>query len=438
MVFFAVLVSFLLGVNAHAYLDTSVARGDSETLYQSPKNYVEKCVITRNLPFAETRRSPKKEEKLCSIDLHVDAKVGVCPKYGSTNPALDIYQLAEEANKLRFEADVCTNAAIEPDPTKIAKFKASVSCSYTPSIIGYYHLSQFLNGPVTPAAVLRTYDAEMHRAQREKAMNALSKVPSKRDALIAKTWNGEWGKAYNNPRSINGERVFTADLKGVYGALLENTRGETRYKEVYGGWRDYEKRFDSFTAQKPYQRIIDPRPLAQTVGKTFAEAAPILQQVHDVSTMLILDYLMAQTDRPGNIHYKEYYWAQNTDGSIKREKETFAGAVPVKEMVLTDNDCGLIKGNETKRRGLLNMLGHIHPQTYKSLQRLAQEFATNESAMTRFLKHEWLFSDSDIKNFRGDTVELARHLKSRCKAGSLHLDADVKEFLAGKTTQSCD
>jgi hypothetical protein len=432
-------VSFLLANVAHAaYFDASVARGQEEKLYQSPRGYTEKCVVTQDLPFGvRDGRKIEKEQKLCSIDMHADDGVGVCPKYESTNPGLNIYDLSKTHNKQDFENNTCNAVKDDYGAKKIAKFKQSVSCSYTPSPIAYYHLTRLLAGPEVPAIVIRTYDYEDHRLKRAQALAVLQKLKDFQNEPIYQTWSGSWNKAITHQRDSIGQTVFTSDLKGIYGSLQDNARGEEKYNEVNGPNKGYDHRFESLTGQPSYQHIIDPRGVEQLTARNFAAAAQLLQQMRDVSSMLILDYITGQNDRPNNIHYKLSYWSMGADGNIQRSKDQVTGAIPVKEMLLKDNDCGIAKGNPTKDRGLLKMLAHIHPETYKGLQHLAQELSANPTAIAEFLKKEWLFTDTDVTNFRTDSIELARTLKARCEAGSLKQDLDLKDFLANQT-RSCN
>ena len=61
----------------------------------------------------------------------------------------------------------------KPDGKTEAKYKLSTSCSYTPSLLAYYHLSRVLGNIVNvPVAVVRTLDLDRHKAVAQHALHS--------------------------------------------------------------------------------------------------------------------------------------------------------------------------------------------------------------------------------------------------------------------------
>ena len=128
------------------------------------------CKKTKSYPGIKyDKDDPDNENELCSINFYKntadDGKPGVaaalCPKMSSTFPGVEIYEL-ENRDKAKYEENDCRSQ--DNRPTKrIAKFKQSVSCAYTGSILGYYHLSRILGGSgLVPTSVVRTMGTDLH------------------------------------------------------------------------------------------------------------------------------------------------------------------------------------------------------------------------------------------------------------------------------------
>ena len=101
-------------------------------------------------------------------------------------------------------------------------------------------------------------------------------------------------------------------------------------------------------------------------------------QLRDASDLIVIDTLMNQQDRFGNVHYQETYFYRDTadpnpDGSpkLKSSRELTPqqvaqlGAVRVKTLLLKDNDCGVSKTNVARQAGLIDRVAHIDPDTYR-------------------------------------------------------------------------
>jgi hypothetical protein len=174
-------------------------------------------------------------------------------------------------------------------------------------------------------------------------------------------------------------------------------------------------------------------------------------QLRDAANLIIMDTLMNQQDRFGNIHFYETYYYRdskdrNPDGTAKLkssrdltpEQAEQDGAVRVKEMLLKDNDCGVTKQNVAKQAGLSERIAHIDPNTYR---RLLQLDATADSPETKeFFVQELVFTQNDYANVRKNIKTLAIKLHQACSQGKLRPDLDLQAHFSSEVSkvQSCD
>ncbi len=399
------------------------------------------CVLPRHPEgFDYSPKDSKNEEKLCAMDFHSPAAVGnktpvaICPKTNSTNPGLDIHELATGASKSDFENKNCGLA--DRGAKKVAKFKTSITCSYTGSILGYYHLSAALGGAGdVPIAVVRSMDIEKHKPYTSRALKLTQ------GEFINSLW-GQVQREENNPSRLGG-RMFTSDLKQIYGALTKNPTDEARYSEINSG------RMDTFMASAQAKRVFSSQGVGALAPRTLAGAAAILVQMKDISDMLLLDYIFKQQDRFGNIHKVDFFYFTDPSGKVDKvkvedvneKKEPMpAGAVPVQKMLLKDNDCGNRPGHEKNITDAhLSSIRHMSPKTYKRLQWLAQNW---DAKFKDFFGKEALLAEPDLFGSRGlelvtkNVKMAAKILKDNCTTGKLLLDLDLEDHLASTNTGS--
>jgi hypothetical protein len=438
-----------------AILDRSAARGRgtisfAPTAAGAPD---EVCVLPKHLSMADYKGGDEKmENELCSYvfygtgprDTAAPKKdVAICPKLSSTNPGTDVHELLPGKTREQTEASICST---DDRPTKhLAKFKQSMTCSYTPSILGYYHLSRLLNGAgdVKPA-VVRTMDLGEHKKIVAEALTILARQADNSYPKIS--WLSFRNAEANPSGSRYKDAIYTQDLLQIYGGLQENARGEIKYSEINRRGAD-PNAAGPFTRTPGYAKLIDGRPLAQITGSTLATAAQDVTQMRDMSEMLVMDYLMSQQDRFGNIHAVEYYYfpkpaAQGqAQGSgydkIKKEKVDEgapkpAGAVLVKQMLLKDNDCGgPAKTNVVKNAGLIDQIRHMNAKTYANLRWLSANF-TAGTEVPKFFVSEALFGQKDIDMLRTNLATLGPKLRDACVGGKLLLDLNLEDHLNGK------
>lgn len=418
--------------------DPLIQRGQETVRYS--KNEV--CVIPKNYPGAggkDGQGPSKKEKKLCGIDFYHDPNYAICAKSFSTNPAVEVYDISELVKngtytKAKFEAEACLKPKSKRPGKKIAKLKSSLTCSYTPSILGYPQVSKALGGIANiPPAVIRTIHLDTHKritAQGERGR-------------IKKSW-AEFPVAYADPKSH--PELFTVDPTHVYGALIPNARGEDSYEGFSGPKHSYEEGLWAFTQTDAYRGLASEGPVSKAVPKTLEGAAQSIQTQKDATDMLVIDFIMNQQDRFGlNGNFKRikaYKYVENGEVVSVDEKDAdpaemkSKGAVLVHELLLIDNDCGVAKSNIVKRAGTLNTVRHIDPKTYRKLLKFAEDIQRPE--VQDYFKKELLFREADLNGPSGiaNNAKLAASiLKENCKAGKLHLDLSLEMHLGLKKSE---
>lgn len=424
-----VLFFFILNITiTNAQMDMSVQRGSERIIFKDndqcivPMSYDIKNKTILNKSFSS------KQNKLCELDFYSDEGIAICPKDYSTNPAVEVYDVSKTHwNKVQFESEHCLKDKSKRDGKKLAKFKQSITCSYTPSILGYYALSQLLKGAGNvPEAVIRTMPLNMHKVIMEQGISG----------RLSKMWE-LFRKIYKNPSAY--PTIVTSDHEQIYGALSKNPTGENFYTEFYGPRHTYEQGLWAFLQTHVYKAITNPDALA--LPKKFNQIlAQKIQAMKDASDMIIMDTMMNQQDRFGNVHSEPFYHYID-QGKLKSESAknltpeqisalNAKGAVMVKELLLKDNDCGVVKTNHFVNNKILETLRHISPVTYYAILKLA--LAAEESSFQDYLKNELLFTEKDINSSRGILTNLKKIvsvLKSKCKAKILRLDLDVETYL---------
>lgn len=444
-------VTTLMAMNAMAALNISTPRGEKTTTFTSPNGKSEVCVVPQKLNAKRFSKGDLEEEtKLCNIDFYANSVV--CAKQNSTNPGLLIGDLIQGYTKDQAESRLCEGPS--DDFKKEAKFKQSISCSYTPSILAYYQFSRMLDAGNVPAAVIRTMDKKEHSEHTNLALSYKSLEP-----VMRSTW-GSFAKAHakgTNPA------IFDSTGQFVYGALVENPSKEENYTEV-SGRGSYDTRYQRFLQQAPFQRVSNGNTVETlAAGNTLAKVAQTVVQMKDVSDMILLDTLFSQDDRIGNIHYKHawYYIDENGKVDRKKSKASIKGGkliVPeeektkygstgtiVREMIMKDNDCGVDvtkRSNMMREISALEKVKHMSAKTYKRLLEFSKIAKTPE--VEEWMQRELLFTTADLKgpgrSFQNNLDMAVKTLTTNCQKGTLKLDLNIEDYAPGavKTQVACD
>lgn len=459
----AVVVVTLAAVclQANANYVSKASRGSQTVRF----DFGEECVLPKHFPGASYREKDfEKESELCTFDFYIKTStetrksVALCPKVESTNPAVELFLFAPDQSKDAFEQIECPKRDNDRGGKKLAKYKQSLTCSYTPSILGYYHLSRILGdvGDV-PISVVRTMDKERHREFVTKAGEIVAKIYPNKDPIIESSWRMTWPALHGNPGGEKGQRVFSQDHRYVFGALSQNVKKEIKYRELFP--KTYETRYADFKAKPAYKNLLNPKPVTQWFSATdvnarFMQAAQTVVQMRDIVDATVMDHILAQADRIGNMHFT-YQYLTLENGKITSQLAKLIddpnggddlpdpaqvkamgakGSPLVKVMMIRDNDCGVIKSNEARRHELLKGIRHISPSTYQRVQWLNGMIRSKqgEADLRTFFQDEALFTDKDWLATKGFINEVATSLKTACKAGELHLDLDLKAVATGE------
>ena len=429
---------------AYATLSPHLQRGVKVVELPVPGRNAEVCVVPKHFVGAlYSDKDAKTETELCDIDVNTNS--AVCPKLNSTNPGLDVYSLPQGSTPQQVQASSCKS----PGAKKIAKYKLSTSCSYTPSILGYYHLSRSLGGIANvPPSVLRTFDLKTHIAL---GRTALAETPS--NALIHQTWEALMVQLTAGSAASRRDLLLTDDFAQSYGALSVSPTGESFYTEFFNGSANNVARAINFRDKNPIVAMLARNgDISTLVDRSFTvENMQKMVQLRDAANLIIIDTLMNQQDRFGNIHYVETYYYRdandrNPDGSAKLKSDrnltpevvAQLGAVQVKEMLLKDNDCGVSKQNIARQAGLIDRIAHIDPDVYR---RILQLDATADSPQIRdFFLEELVFTPVDYSNFRSNLKEVATKLHQGCTQGRVKPDLDLQAHFSGRPLKpwSCE
>jgi hypothetical protein len=338
-------------------------------------------------------------------------------------------------NRLSY-AESHTGKGHASDAKVIAKYKQTMPThfTYSPSIIGYYHLSRFLDAGHVEPAIVRTMDVSAH-----KSLADLGKANA-----TGSNNRTQWTELRALDDSHSDPRLFTKDGKQLYGVLQVNPSGEQSYphlSDLSGA--------AAFAASPEFGKVTDPNPLnlnyKDATGKLNQAAVQQLVQIRDLSDMVLMDFIMSQADRfSGNMHSEKIYlWVEN--GAVKTQgkkndpakaaeqlKHIPPEAVLVNRMIMKDNDAGLVSGNSAKSYHLLEKVSHMDSKTYNRLFDLQKELQKPEVA--QWYQTELLFTAGDFNTLKNNVDQAVAILSGRKDKG-LFLDANVSAALGAEHHQ---
>lgn len=441
--FLALILVNTLWLPSAIALNLSHLKGETRTEFISPFGVRELCVVPKKWPGAAySNDDRKKESALCNYDFHQN--IGICPKYNSTNPGVLLIEPTEKYSKEAIDASTCDLKKMGLKTE--AKFKQTITCSYTPSILAYYQMSRILGGiGRVPVSVIRTMDLKTHAPLTQKAIQKFGNDPD----AIAGGWR-RLGQMHQSPRDF--PQLVDTTLSQIYGGLSDNVKKEEIYHEI-SGRGSYSSRYQRFLKQKPFLKVASPKTLPVIVGsREFTRVAQDVIQMKDVSDMVLLDTLLNQQDRIGNIHYKFFWYSINpstnriersksnaelSDGQVvipPEERRQMAGrsAVILKEMVLKDNDCGVSKDNMMRAYSVLEKVRHMSYLTYRYF--MAFDRALKNSATKEYFRTELLYSDKNFRELVDNSAKAKEILMNTCRSGKLMFDLDLENYLPGART----
>jgi hypothetical protein len=387
-------------------------------------------------PEIYSQKDIEKEKELAAIDFYNgktkdDLDIVLIPKTYSTSPGLNVHAIKLPTGESRLSyASAHTGKSDSGQGKMIAKYKQSIPThfTYSPSILGYYHLSRFLDAGHVEPAIVRTMDVGSH-----KPLADLGKAKA-----TGSNNRTQWTELRALDDAHSNSLLYTKDGKQLYGVLQANPTGEQSYPHLsdLGGAA-------AFAASSEFAKVTNSSPLKlnykDAAGKLDQAAVQQIVQIRDLSDMVLMDYIMSQADRfSGNMHSeKEYLWIEN--GVLKSEgkksdpakaaeqsKQIPADAVLVNRMILKDNDAGLVSGNSAKTNHLLEKISHMDSKTYDRLLEFQKELRKPEVA--QWYQGELLFTATDFNTMKNNVDQAVSVLSSR-KDNGLFLDANVKAAL---------
>ena len=434
------------GCSDAARVRSSAPRAQEITEHTAPNGTVELATRPSTFPGHPEIYSQKdieKEKELAAIDFYNgktkdDLDIVLIPKTYSTSPGLNVHAIKLPAGASRLSyASAHTGKSDSGQGKLIAKYKQSIPThfTYSPSILGYYHLSRFLDAGHVEPAIVRTMDVASHKplADLGKAKATGSNNRTQWTELRA------LDDAHSNPS------LYTKDGKQLYGVLQANPTGEQSYPHLsdLGGAA-------AFAASSEFARVTSSSPLKlnykDAAGKLDQAAVQQIVQIRDLSDMVLMDYIMSQADRfSGNMHSeKVYLWIEN--GVLKSDskksdpakaaeqlKQIPADAVLVNRMIMKDNDAGLISGNSAKTNHLLEKISHMDSKTYDRLLDLQKELQKPEVA--QWYQTELLFTSADFNTMKNNVDQAVAILSGR-KGNGLFLDANVSAAIGAADNQA--
>ena len=211
----------------------SAPRAQEITEHTAPNGTVELATRPSTFPGHPEIYSQKdieKEKELAAIDFYNgktkdDLDIVLIPKTYSTSPGLNVHAIKLPAGASRLSyASAHTGKSDSGQGKLIAKYKQTIPThfTYSPSILGYYHLSRFLDAGHVEPAIVRTMDVASHKplADLGKAKATGSNNRTQWTELRA------LDDAHSNPS------LYTKDGKQLYGALQANPTGEQSYPHL--------------------------------------------------------------------------------------------------------------------------------------------------------------------------------------------------------------
>ncbi len=427
---FLVFCYSLFSSRAHALMRTGDLLSASIVRHPVSGRRDEICSIPLHLPGAKySKKDAEREAELCSYV--AGQNVAACPKRHSTSPAIEYFtppagKTVDELNRAQ---------CLLKGAKKQAKYKVTVACTYIPSILAYYHVGRALgNIGDIPPSVLHTYDLDRHQKMSDRAISLLSRRTT---FPIYKWWTVLREALYGGPRGPLASSIFTDDYTQSYGALQRNPRGEKEYHEFNGTFGT--DRIPWLKNESPIYRALTNR--RTRIGREFTAANVLaMRQLKDTADFLLIDTLLNQQDRFGNMHYKnKFYYLAQVDGKASLEKadelaevpEPYrASAVKIKELMLKDNDCGVNMENRIKKARLLDLVAHMDSQTYSYFQAFAASYDRPETR--DFFMRGLLFTENNYRKVGANVKEAAAMLKEACQTGRLALDLDLKAHFTGQ------
>jgi hypothetical protein len=460
----------------------AVEAGPWEVSHRSPGGVVETCKRLAPFPFRpagllldKRAFSQRKDwyrdqdsevvDRLCSVDLYAARSTkkrrarAVCPKLKGSSPGLEIYDLkTARMSKRRFERKVCRimrrKRWSRRRIRKTSVYKTTVFGRERQATLLYFHFSRLLgNIALVPPSTSRTVSAREYTAWSRRGLRYMKKIGKKTELASINTidgWDVLVGLMTVSPRRVRGRQVMARHrllVPGrphlVRGTITRNVRGESEHRALcYHGRIEFEKAASYRKA--PYYRLVRSRRsaqrllgLAQKRGRRLRRGLQKLSCARDFTHMVILDQLLNQRDRIGNVHEKVYYHFVDSQGRLdwrkKSSKVPGKVVVPLRRLILRDNEDGLYFKHvgQIVSAGLFRDIRHLDPGTYSRIQWLARlmDDSRSAAAVKRYFVDHVEIDPGMYEQVKARFVWIARYFARRRGAGKLRLDLDLAKAI---------
>ena len=440
------------------------------TEYQSSSGVVEQCIRITPFPAAHyTEQDLGEEQFYCGLDM---AALALCPKIWSTSPGTILYETDPAVyggDHARFESEHCASgfhaaevALSEPALYKVSINARDTSATYAPASWVYYHFSRYFQAAVhVPVAVYRSMDAMTHNKRVTKP--ALGIVSGRRGlGMLTAGWHLVDAIETGKQTDAAAKAVLTDDGRQIYGVLL-NIKGK-RYGAEFNGTRESgwgAGQNNDFQQTAPFIALRSELPVADAARAAIREARQnpkmakelaadtSIEQVvfwmQDVLEITLLDYILGQQDRIGNIDYNwRWYWledgklrAADTQSAEPPEAAAAFNPVRLRQSAINDNDAGVRSGyaDFAASTHMLEGLRHYNPGLYQRLGRMAADFRAGGDM------HRWLTESAGLSRKEADTIvrragEAFDLLQADCNSGRLRLDLERARILGPQSSET--
>lgn len=395
------------------------------------------------------------EQAFCDID-YQGGSVALCPKTWSTSPAALVYDLEGtrwQGRAEAFEREVCPRGGSARDEAarELGFFKNSLngretSGTFAPASLLYYHFSRLLQTRVqVPVAVRQSFSVAEYR-QRVVAPG-VEYSSGGRAKMLHAGWL-EMDRALAAPAQYSHRRELFDDTgTRLLGALLL-ADGKRYGAEVNGtrasGWGEGQNR--DFQRSAPFLALRTDAPLAEAVAQGIAEAradpamaralpadisaAQVAWWMHDITEVVLLDYILGQQDRVGNVDYL-WRWVWQEEGVLRTARSEPAGpAQKLRITVLNDNDAGARASyaNYARSTGMLDGWHHIDAGLYRRLQDLGADFRQG-GPVAQAVRQNYRLSEREAQRIIDRGMAAADALRKRCRDGALRFDLGLADVL---------
>src|SRR5215813_14935876 len=238
----------------------ATARAQEITEHSAPNGTVELATRPSTFPGHPeiySQKDNEREKELAAIDFYNgktkdNLDIVLIPKTYSTSPGLNVHAIKLPTGQSHLSyASAHTGKSDSGQGKLIAKYKQSMPThfTYSPSILGYYHLSRFLDAGHVEPAIVRTMDVASH-----KPLADLGKA--KASGSNNRT---QWTELRALDDAHNNFLLYTKDGKQLYGVLQANPTGEQSYphlSDLAGA--------AAFAASSEFEKVTSANPLKLT------------------------------------------------------------------------------------------------------------------------------------------------------------------------------